>query len=92
MRYIFARWTISIAPQKCTSYCLNIHNYFTIGLVIGSSYYKIAEYLEFASDLIILPRKRFLSELILLQNILINYSFNPVLIDPFEASSKIHLS
>jgi hypothetical protein len=43
MRYIFARWTISIAPQKCTPYCLNIHNYFTIGLVTGLFDYKIAE-------------------------------------------------
>jgi hypothetical protein len=72
MRYIFARWTISIAPQKCTPFCLNIHNYFTIGLVTGPSDYKIAEYLEFASDLIILPRKRFLSELILFRKILIS--------------------
>jgi hypothetical protein len=92
MRYIFARMTISIAPQKCTSYCLNIHNYFSIGLVTGPSFYKIAEYLEFTSDLIIFPWKRLFIELILLQKILINYSFDPVLIDPFEASSKIHLT
>jgi hypothetical protein len=72
MRFIFAKWTISIAPQKCTSLCFNIHNYFTIGLVTGLFDYKIAEYLEFASDLIILSRKRFLSELILFRKILIS--------------------
>ena len=35
MRFIFARWTISIAPQKCTSFCLNICHYFAIGSVSG---------------------------------------------------------
>jgi hypothetical protein len=59
---------------------------------MGVSKIVFAKYLEFASDLIILPRKRFFIELILLQKILINYSFDPVLIDPFEASLKIHLT
>jgi hypothetical protein len=52
MRYIFARMTISIASYKCIFYRLNIHIYFSIRLVTGPFYFKIAEVLQFASDVI----------------------------------------